>query len=154
MAEQQPIFEIHRIYVKELSFESPQSPAIFKENTKFAVDVAVDSKSSKLDGDFYEVALTVTATTKGEGTDNVVYVAKAMQAGIFTVAGFSDADRKQVLGSACANILFPYVREAISDIVNRGGFPQLYLAPINFDALYQQRMQQEAAQAENVGEQK
>lgn len=148
MAEQQPTFEIHRIYVKDLSFKSPLSPAIFKENTKFAVDVAVDSKSANLDGDFYEVALTITTTAKKDNSDDVAYVAEAKQAGIFTVAGFNDADRKQVLNSACANILFPYVREVISDLVSRGGFPQLYLAPINFDAMFQQQQQQEASNAE------
>jgi len=147
MAEQQPTFEIHRVYIKDASFESPLSPAIFKADTKFAVDVSVDSKSIKLDGDFYEVALTVTSTAKNEGDDDVAYIAEVKQAGIFTVAGFSDEDRKQVLNSACANILFPYVREAISDLVNRGGFPQLYLAPINFDSLFQQQQEQGAAQA-------
>ena len=75
-----------------------------------------------------------------------MYIAEAKQAGIFTVAGFNEEQRQQVLNSACANILFPYVREVISDLVNRGGFPQLYLAPINFDALYQQRLQNEAQQ--------
>lgn len=151
MSEPKPAtFEIHRIYIKDLSFESPQSPAIFKENTKFAVDVSVDSKAVKLDGDFHEVTLMITVTAKNDGAEDVAYIAEAKQAGIFTVSGFKDEERKQILNSACANILFPYVREAISDLVNRGGFPQLYLAPINFDALYQQ--QQEAAAQEDTKE--
>ena len=147
MAEQQqPKFEINRIYIKDISFESPKAPQVFLENNKFAVDVAVDTKSKHMDKDFYDVDLKVTVTAKKEGSEDVVYIAEACQSGVFTVVGFNDEQKKQVLNSACANILFPFVRESIANLVNRGGFPQLYLAPINFDALYMQ--QQEKAKKE------
>jgi len=134
-----PVFEINRIYTKDLSFESPKSPGIFKQESKFAVDVTLDAKSTLLEGDFYEVTLAVTVTAKEEANKEVAYVAETKQAGIFTVKSFPDDQKKQILATVCANILFPYARETISNLINRGGFPQLYLAPVNFDALFAQQ---------------
>ena len=145
-----PVFEINRIYTKDLSFESPKSPGIFKQETKFAVDVTLDAKSTLLDGDFYEVTLSVTVTAKEEANKEVAYVAETKQAGIFTVKNFADDQKKQILATVCANILFPYARETISNLINRGGFPQLYLAPVNFDALYAQQNAQAEANASGV----
>lgn len=145
MAEQQakqPKFEINRVYVKDVSFESPQAPQVFLENNQFAVDVAVDTKPRHIEKDFYEVALKVTVTSKKDKTEDVVYIAEACQAGVFTLSDFSKEQQNQVLNSACANILFPFIRETIANLVYRGGFPQLYLAPINFDALYMQQQEQ------------
>ena len=140
-----PTFEINRIYTKDLSFESPKSPGIFKQESKFSVDVTLDAKSTVLDGDFYEVTLSVTVTAKEDANKEVAYIAETKQAGIFTVKNFPDDQKKQILATVCANILFPYARETISNLINRGGFPQLYLAPVNFDALYAQQNAQVAA---------
>ncbi len=134
-----PIFEINRIYTKDLSFESPKSPAIFKQEVKFSVDVTLDAKSTVLEGEFYEVTLAVTVTAKDEANKEVAYVAETKQGGIFTLKNFMEDQKKQILATVCANILFPYARETISNLINRGGFPQLYLAPVNFDALYAQQ---------------
>lgn len=143
-----PVFEINRIYTKDLSFESPKSPGIFKQESKFSVDVTLDAKSTLLDGDFYEVVLVVTVTAKEDANKKeVAYVAETKQAGIFTVKNFADDQKKQILATVCANILFPYARETISNLINRGGFPQLYLAPVNFDALYAQQNAQAAESA-------
>lgn len=147
---QPPVFEINRIYIKDLSFESPKAPAIFKQEIKFAVDVALDTKSTALDGDFFEVVLSITVTAKENNSKDVAYIAEAKQAGIFTLKNFSDDQKKQILATACTNILFPYARETISNLINRGGFPQLYLAPVNFDALYAQQNAQAAEKASDT----
>lgn len=144
-----PVFEINRLYTKDISFESPKAPAIFKQETKFSIDVTLDSKSTLLEGDFYEVTLSVTVTAKEEANKEVAYVAETKQSGIFTVKNFSDEQKKQILATVCANILFPYARETISNLINRGGFPQLYLAPVNFDALYAQQNAQAASSSES-----
>lgn len=144
---QPPVFEINRIYTKDLSFESPKAPAIFKQESKFAVDVTLDAKSALLEGDFYEVTLAVTVTAKEDANKETAYIAEVKQSGIFTVKNFADDQKKQILSSVCANILFPYARETISNLISRGGFPQLYLAPVNFDALYAQQQQAEKDKA-------
>lgn len=140
------VFEIHRVYTKDVSFESPKAPAVFKEKNRFAADVSLGTKSTLLHDDFYEIVLTVTVTAKAEGESDVVYIAEVKQAGIFLIAGFNEADINPLLNSACPNILFPYAREAISDLVGRGGFPQLYLSPVNFDAIYAQQLKEQKAQ--------
>jgi preprotein translocase subunit SecB len=141
-----PVFEINRIYTKDLSFESPKSPGIFKQESKFSVDVTLDAKSTFLEENFYEVILAVTVTAKDDSNKEIAYVAETKQAGVFTVKNFADDQKKQILATVCANILFPYVRETISGLINRGGFPQLYLAPVNFDALFSQQNAQIAAE--------
>jgi preprotein translocase subunit SecB len=134
-----PVFEINRVYTKDLSFESPKAPAVFKQESKFAVDVTLDTKSAVLEGDFFEVTLAITVTAKENTNKEVVYIAETKQAGIFTLKDFNDEQKKQILATVCANILFPYARETLSNVIGRGGFPQLYLAPVNFDALYAQQ---------------
>ena len=137
----QPNFSIQKLYVKDVSFESPDSPEIFKF-TKWdpKIELNLNNAHSKIDDNMYEAVLTVTATVKHE--DKVAYLIEVQQAGILALVGFNENDQKYLLGSQCMNILFPYAREAISDLSNRGGFPPLILAPVNFDALYQQHMQQ------------
>lgn len=140
-------FSIQKIYTKDVSFETPNSPAIFA-NTKWEpeVNVQLNSRSGKLENDMHEVVLSVTITAKVE--DKTAYLVEVQQAGIFQATGFEEGQQGHLLGAFCPSILFPYVREAISDLVARGGFPQMLLQPVNFDALYAQRLQQNQASQE------
>jgi preprotein translocase subunit SecB len=130
-------FTIQRIYTKDLSFESPQSPKIFNNSEwKPEVNIELSVKNEKLADNTYEVLLLITVTLNHE--KKAVLITEVKQAGIFTVEGVEGEQLKHLLASYCPNILFPYAREVISDIVVRGGFPQLLLAPVNFDALYEE----------------
>jgi len=142
---QQPLFSIEKIYVKDLSLEIPSAPQIFLEREQSKVEIGLHTQANTLDEGVFEVVLTVTVTAKvGEKT---VFLAEAAQAGIFQIRNVPAGEIEPVLGIACPNVLFPYVRETISDIVNRAGFPPVILAPVNFEALYvQQRQQKEQAQ--------
>lgn len=137
---QQPTseFAIQRLYVKDLSLETPNTPRIFLEpwEPKMHMDLATDS-STILEEGIREVVLTVTITVKIK--DKVAFLVEVKQAGIFALKGFSEEQMHHMLGSFCPNILYPYAREVVSDAVMRAGFPQLYLAPVNFDALYEQQ---------------
>lgn len=133
-------FAIQRIYVKDLSFETPNSPAIFKDKWEPKVNVELNSKANKLGDNIFEVVLSVTVTATVD--DKTAYLAEVQQAGIFTIAGFKDTEINHMIGSFCPNILFPYTREVISDLVTKGSFPQMVLSPVNFDALFQQHAQQ------------
>lgn len=147
-AQNNPQFAIQRIYTKDISFETPNSPAIFTEKWEPQVNVDLNSSGTKLGESLFEVVLSLTVTAKlGEKT---AYLAEVQQAGIFSLEGFTEQDIGGMLHSFCPNILFPYAREVISDLVSKGSFPQLLLAPINFDALYAQHLQQQkvAEQAE------
>ena len=137
---QEKQFSIQKIYTKDISFESPAAPNVFTEKWEPAVDFNLGTNATPLQDSMYEVALTVTVTVKTG--DTTAYLVEATQAGIFSLAGFSDEEMGPMVGSFCPNILFPYVREVISDLVAKGGFPQLLLAPVNFDALYQQHIKQ------------
>ncbi len=135
-------FSIQKIYTKDISFETPNSPKIFIETWQPHVDFNLTTNMQNLDDDLYEVTLTVTVTVKcGE---KVAYLVEVCQAGVFVLANFTEEEMGPLAGSFCPNILFPYAREAVSDLATRGGFPQLLLAPINFDALYAQQVQQRA----------
>ncbi len=140
-------FSIQRIYCKDISFETPNSPLIFQEQWQPQADLEIDTVSTDLGGGVWEVTLTITSTVKvGEKT---AFLIEVNQSGVFTINGMPEQQMGQMLGSFCPNILFPYAREAISDITNRGGFPPLVLSPVNFDAIYAQRLQQQAqAQAQ------
>lgn len=137
---QAPEFAIQRIYVKDSSFEAPESPKIFREQWEPKVNIDLQTSSSKIEDEIYEVILGVTVTVKIK--EKTAFLVETHQAGIFSIGDFPDDQRGQLLGSFCPNILFPYAREAITSMVTRGGFPQLYLAPINFDAVYQQQLKQ------------
>ncbi|MCX7096048.1 MAG: protein-export chaperone SecB [Methylobacter sp.] len=132
-------FSIQKIYTKDMSFETPNSPQIFTEKWEPSVDFNLGTHVMPLENSMFEIALKVTITVKnGEST---AYLVEVNQAGIFSLSGFSDAEMGPMVGSFCPNILFPYAREAISDLVTKGGFPQMLLAPVNFDALYSQHLQ-------------
>ncbi len=139
---------IQRIYLKDVSFETPNSPSVFQQEWKPETNVNMNTEVNTLSENVYEVVLNVTVTTKvGEQT---AYLAEVQQAGIFSISGFSDQEMGAVVGSYCPNLLFPYVREAISDMVTKGSFPQMILQPVNFDALYAQHQQEQAKKvAEN-----
>jgi len=131
-------FEIQKIYIKDLSFEAPNTPKIFTEKWEPKTDVHIQTENSKLDKNIYEVVITVTVTaTQAETT---AFLVEVKQAGIFFIENFPEEQHKQLLGSYCANILFPFARETVAELVTKGGFPQLLLNPVNFDALYQQHL--------------
>lgn len=139
-------FTIQRLYIKDISYEAPNTPQMFRSEWHPLVSLDISTKVNALEKDIHEVVLSLTATVKlGEQT---AFLAEVHQAGIFTIRMFPDDQLKGLLGSYCLNILFPYAREAISDLVVRGGFPALYLAPVNFDALYQQHLQNQQKQAQ------
>ncbi|WP_394752433.1 protein-export chaperone SecB [Crenothrix sp.] len=133
-------FSIQKIYTKDLSFETPNSPKIFTEKWEPTVDFNLGTNTVALDNSFYEITLKVTITVKC--ADTTAYLIEVNQAGIFALSGFEDQEMGPMVGSFCPNILFPYAREVVSDLVSKGGFPQLLLSPVNFDALYSQHVQQ------------
>ena len=144
--EQQVQFAIQRIYVKDISFEAPNSPAIFRKDWQPEIKLDLDTRSEKLDDSTFEVVLSLTVTaTIGEET---AFLCEVQQGGIFSVPAMNDAQMAHMLAAFCPNILFPYAREAVSSLVNRGNFPQLNLAPVNFDALFAQYVQQRQAEAQ------
>ena len=140
-------FAIQRIFTKDISFEAPNAPAIFRKEWRPEVKLDLDTRSNKLEDGVYEVILSLTVTTKvGEET---AFLCEVQQAGIFSAPdgeGTPEGQLAHMLGSFCPNILFPYAREAISNLVNRATFPQLNLAPVNFDALFAQYVQQRQEQ--------
>ena len=147
-----PQFNIQRVYTKDLSFETPNSPAIFQKEWNPEVKLDLDTKSNKLADDVYEVILSLTVTAKiGEET---AFLCEVQQAGIFSIAGLTEPQLAHSLGAYCPNILFPYARETVGSLVGRGTFPQLNLAPVNFDALFAQYVQQRQQQAEGAVEEK
>lgn len=133
-------FIIQKIYAKDISFETPNSPQLFTEKWEPELKVDLHTAINPIAEGVFEVVLTVTATVKvGEKT---AFLAEVQQAGIFNITGFEKPQLDGMLGSYSPNILFPYAREIVSDLVNKGGFPQLILQPVNFDAIYQQHIQQ------------
>lgn len=143
--QQAPRFVIQKIYTKDISFETPSTPEIFREEWKPQLDLQLGNEYSRVDEDNHEITLTVTVTAKVG--DKVAFLAEVKQAGIFSLTGYSDQEMGPLVGSYCPNTLFPFAREVISDIVIKGGFPQLVLAPVNFDALYMNQMEQAKKQA-------
>ena len=134
-------FSIEKIYIKDSSYEAPNVPTIFTVEWKPAISLNIDIALNKLSSDIHEVVLKITVTNKID--DKVVFLVEISQAGLFTIKGFTDEQINAFAGVMCPQILFPYAREAISDLIGRGGFPLLYLAPINFEALYQQKTKEE-----------
>jgi preprotein translocase subunit SecB len=139
---QQPVFRIQRVYLKDVSFESPQTPQVFIGNKGWKPNVALhlNTESSRLENDLFECVLVVTATVSVD--EETVYLCEVKQAGLFTMKGFAEPELAKMLGSFCPNVLFPFAREEIGSLVQKGGFPQLLLEPVNFDALYAQHLQQ------------
>jgi len=140
--QQQPEFAIQRVYIKDVSFETPNTPAVFQQEWQPEVKLDLDTRSQKLGDNVYEVVLALTVTAKvGEQT---AFLCEVQQAGIFTIGQLEPAQLAHALGAFCPNILFPYARETVSSLVTRGTFPQLNLAPVNFDALFAQQIQRQA----------
>jgi preprotein translocase subunit SecB len=139
---QQPVFTIEKVYVKDLSLELPHAPQVFLETQAPQVDVQIGSAANPVQEGLYECTLTLTVTAKvGEKT---YFLVEVTQAGIFQIRNVPQSDLDPILGIACPNILFPYGREVVADLISRGGFPPVHLAPINFEAVYAQRVQQQA----------
>lgn len=138
--------DIRRIYIKDFSFESPQSPqAIDNPNVKPGIDINLGVSFRQLDDDgHYEIVLTVTVTAKSE--DTAVFLAEVHQAGVFQVLGFSDEEMELVLNVAGPTVLLPFARAAITDVVSKGGFPQLLISPVNFEVLYANKKKRELAE--------
>ncbi|WP_257281226.1 MULTISPECIES: protein-export chaperone SecB [unclassified Endozoicomonas] len=140
-------FALQRIYVKDLSFESPKSPEMFQAQWQPEVKLDLNTTNRLLHDDMYEVVLSLTITVQNgtEEEKETAFLAEVQQAGVFLVKGLSDDELHRTLGAFCPNILFPYAREAIDNLVLRGSFPPLMLAPVNFDALYLQAREQQDA---------
>ena len=139
-AQDERMFQLHRIYIKDLSFESPKSPHIFLGEWQPKHELSLNTQVNRIDELTFEVILTVTVTTHiGEQT---AFIVEVQQAGLVGVKGFAEPELGPLLGAYCPNLLFPYAREAISDLVAKGSFPQLVLQPVNFEVLYAQRQRQ------------
>lgn len=132
-------FGIQRLYLLDSSFESPNAPAIFQQEWKPELNLDLATSSKLLEKDLHQVDLKVTATVKVG--DQVAFIAEVTYAGIFIIQNFEEEVQKQMLGSFCPNILYPYIRTIVTNMVMEGGFPNLYLAPVNFDALYMQQQE-------------
>ena len=132
-------FAIHKVYVKDVSFETPNSPDVFKLEWKPEVDMHLTNNATPVGDHLYDVVLSLTLTVKLG--DTVAYLVEVNQAGVFFIKDIPNDVIDRMLATVCANILFPFARETVSDIVTRGGFPQLLLAPVNFDAMYLQQQQ-------------
>ncbi len=141
---QQTVFNIEKLYVKDLSLEIPHAPAIFLEREAPQIDLQLNTSASVVEEGVYEVTVTVTVTATLKEKDKVMFLVEAKQAGIFQVRNVPQAEVEPVLAIVCPNILYPYLREVVSDVVVRAGFAPVILAPINFEVLYQQQKQQAA----------
>ncbi|MBI0060559.1 MULTISPECIES: protein-export chaperone SecB [Gilliamella] len=140
-------FAIQRIYTKDVSFETNNVPEIFTKQWQPEMNLELNSASQALSDEVHEVSLRVTVTVKQQ--EEVVYICEVTQSGIFSLIGFDDAQIQHCVGAYCPNILFPYAREVISSLVNKGTFPQLNLEPVNFEALFINYLQQQEQQAQN-----
>ncbi len=149
--ENAPTMSIQKLYVKDLSFETPNAPEIFNEKGQPEIKMNLNQKVKQIADGTYEIVLTVTVTCKI--LEKTAYLVEVQQAGIFVLQNFDEAIMHQTLGTYCPNVLFPYARQVISDIVMNGGFQPLLLQPVNFDQLYAQQMQQAQAQAESATKQ-
>ncbi len=135
----EPQFAIEKLYLKDVSFEAPGAPAVFTQEWQPDIGMELNTQAQPIDTNVYEVELDITVTAKN--ADSTAFLVEIKQCGIFTISGMDEENLNGMLGSFCPNILFPYAREAISDLVVKGGFPQLLLAPVNFDAIYAQHLQ-------------
>lgn len=134
----QASFSIEKIYVKDLSLEVPGGPQAFMRQEQPQLEVQITQKSQRVSESLVEVTLIVTVTAKSG--EKVVFLVEASQAGVFQIRNVVEADLPPLLGIVCPNVLFPYARETISDLITRAGFPPILLAPVNFETIYQQRV--------------
>ena len=145
---QQPVFNIEKLYVKDLSVEVPNAPAIFLEREAPQTDVNMSSESQALGDDMYHCSIRVTVTAKMG--DKVLFLVECTQGGIFRIQNVPQDQMQMVLGIGCPNIVFPYLRETVSDVVIRAGFPPLLLNPVNFEALFMQQQAQQQGTPEHA----
>ena len=139
----QPSFQIEKVYVKDLSLEIPNAPHVFVQPVQPQLEVQIHTNAAQFAEGYYECSVTATVTAKaGERT---LFLAEVAQAGIFAVRNVPAQELDPLLGIGCPTILFPYLRESISDLVTRGGFPPVLLSPVSFEAIYMQRLQQQGA---------
>jgi preprotein translocase subunit SecB len=147
MAEnQEPTFQIQRVYLKEASLEQPNSPAILLEQEQPTVDIQLGVEASPAADGVFEVCVTATVTTKIK--DKTVFLVEAKQAGIFEIRNLPPEQMGPIMGIACPQIVYPYLRGNVADLIQRGGFPPVHLSEINFQAMYEQQQSAQAAQAE------
>ncbi len=147
----QPQFALQRVYVKDASIEVPSAPMVFTKEWKPEIKLDLNTGARRLDDKHFEVFVKVTVTASLE--EETAFLVEVMQCGLFLADNIPEDQLKPMMGAMCPNILFPYLRESVDNMVIKGGFPALMLAPINFDALYQQRLQQEAQEAAGKAEQ-
>ncbi|MFD2232055.1 protein-export chaperone SecB [Alkalimarinus sediminis] len=144
----QPQFALQRIYVKDISFESPSAPDVFQQQWKPQINMDLNTASNKVSDSQYEVVVSLSITAKIE--EKVAFIVEIQQAGIFHITGIEGPQLAQTLGAFCPNVLFPYAREAVDSLVNKGSFPSLMLAPVNFDAIFAEAMKRKQEEAEQV----
>jgi preprotein translocase subunit SecB len=137
MADQDPVFQIQRVYLKEASLEQPNSPAILLEQEQPSVDIQLGVEASPVADGVYEVCVTATVQTKIK--DKTVFLVEAKQAGIFEIRNLAQEQLGQIMGIACPQIVYPYLRGNVADMIQRGGFPPVHLSEINFQAMYEQQ---------------
>ena len=148
MADQDPSFQIQRVYLKEASLEQPNSPAILLEQEQPSVDIKLGVESSAVAEGVYEICVTATVQTKIK--DRTVFLVEAKQAGIFEIRNLPEDQMGPIMGIACPQIVYPYLRGNVADLIQRGGFPPVHLSEINFQAMYEQQMAQAAEEAPRV----
>ncbi len=152
--QQEPVLQIQRIYVKDVSFEAPNLPHIFQQEWKPNLAFNLSTEAKQLGEDLYEVTLHLNVDTTLEETGDLAFICEVKQAGVFAISGLEDIHMAHALTSRCPEMLFPYARELVASLVNRGTFPALNLAPVNFDALFLEHMRRvEEEQAQESAEQ-
>jgi len=145
MADQEPVFQIQRVYLKEASLEQPNSPAILLEQEQPSVDIQLGVEANPVADGIFEVCVTATVQTKIQ--DKTVFLVEVKQAGIFEIRNLAQEQMGQIMGIACPQIVYPYLRGNVADLIQRGGFPPVHLSEINFQAMYEQQQAQQAEQA-------
>lgn len=143
-------FTIERIYIKDISFEAPNSPAVFKKDWEPDTNLNLNTQVNALGDDHYEVELHLNVTVKSKSDESTAFLVEAVQAGAFVIKGYSPDQLNHLLASYCPGQLFPYAREVISNLVSKGSFPEMHLSPINFDALYAKNLAQQHKEAAKV----
>lgn len=149
-SQQQPLFNIEKLYVKDLSLEIPHAPGVFLESEQPQIELQLHSQAASVEEGIYEVTITVTVTAKLAAKDQVMFLIEAKQAGVFVVRNMPPEELDSVLGVVCPNILYPFLREVVSDVSVRAGFSPVMLNPINFEVLYQQQKQQQVEAMSNT----
>ncbi|PJG83267.1 protein-export chaperone SecB [Caviibacterium pharyngocola] len=147
------VLQIQRIYVKDVSFEAPNLPHIFQQDWKPKLGFDLSTEATQLGDDLYEVCLNISVETTLEDSGDVAFICEVKQAGVFAISGIEEMQLAHCLTSQCPNMLFPYARELVSSLVNRGTFPPLNLSPVNFDALFMDYLQRQQQQSEQEGNQ-